>query len=186
LGPSDLLVLTTRPPLDDKQYKDKKKVIPSRSWFETKMVFPAMRDIFRWCSRLEVDLTEKAAGALREKFKNRAFLAFHIDAAASYASSTAHEKCEKQEPWDRMTTAAYLVHTRQLWPRGPELLAAFGMGGTVGLVWAYLLRKRFPHLLQGSRFVMAEIVRNGPLPPRPLTLEFADKWSARVIADLPL
>jgi hypothetical protein len=186
LGPSDLLVLTTRPPLDDEPFKDKKKVIPSRSWFETKFVFPAMRDVFKWCSRLEVSLTEKAAGALTNKFKNRAILDFHIDADASYESSAAHEKCAKQEPWDSMTSAAYLVHTRELWPQGPELLAAFGMSGTMGLGWAYLLRKRFPHLLQGSRFAMAEIVRNGPLPSSPLTLEFADKWDVRVIADLPL
>jgi hypothetical protein len=98
LGPSDLLVLTTRPPLDDKPYKDKKKVIPSRYWFEREVIFGALKPaFFTFCSRLEVDVSENVSEALLDEFKNRAILCFHIDAEASYASSSPHKKWALRE-----------------------------------------------------------------------------------------
>jgi hypothetical protein len=183
LTPSDLLVLTTRPPLDDRVYKQKKVVIRSGSFFEKEVLFPALRGYFDYCSRLEVCLTSKIAAKLAAGYKNRAMLEFRANSTASYKSTGAYEKVDGQIPWGDLTTAVYLVHTSELWPGGPQLLATFGLSGAASLIWAYLLRTKFSQLLEGQRFVMAEVTRTGPLPTEPLDLRFCDEWLVKIITE---
>jgi hypothetical protein len=59
------------------------------------------------------------------------------------------------------------------------------MSGTIGLVWSYVIRTRFPDLVdERPRFIMAEIVRSTPIPPpAQMTLGFADGWKATIIAN---
>ncbi len=71
IKPSHLIVLTTRPPLDDATHGDKKLVQPSHTHLE-KQVFAECRKYFAVSSRSHVQLTP-AAGANFEK----AELVFH-------------------------------------------------------------------------------------------------------------
>lgn len=193
LTPSDLIVLTTRPPLDDKSARDKKVVGHSRTWLE-KQVFAALRRHCTFCSRGEVHLTRETSAALEDGYKNRSDLQFRINSSSAYKDVYAYRNQQEHRPWNRCATAAYLVHTRSIsiedgphGGKGPELLAVFGMEGAVTLVWAYLLRTKFSDLLEGPRFAMAEIVmENQDLLSRPITLSFADSWEAKIIANRPL
>lgn len=175
-GSSDLLVLTTRPPLSDRPHREKKVVTPSNTWLERK-IFDVLRSYFSHCSRLEVALQEQLAVHLPGDYSNRAILSFYTSAEAAYKTAIPYKASASYAQWNENTTASYLVYSQALWNSGPRLLCVFCMGGTIGLIWAYLIRTRFPELIEGEpRFVMAEITRSGPLPSTPVDLSFADQW----------
>ncbi len=189
LTSSDILVLTTRPPLNDMPYKHRRTVTPSGTDFEQMKLFPVLTQHFLYCSRVDVVLSKTLAGSLKKGYENRAHVEFYQRAEASYKSTGSYNKHPTDcVGWDARTTAAYLLQTPPIWEGGPRLLTAFGMSGTIGLVWSYLLRTRFPDLLDDrSRFVMAEIIRSTPIPPpAQMTLGFADDWEATIIANLEL
>lgn len=189
LSSTDLLVLTTRPPLDDKPFKHRRFVTPSGTKFEQTKLFPVLRRYLRHCSRVEVTLSEELASSLTDGYVNRASLEFYQSAEAGYKSCGSYDKHPTGcEPRDEKATATYLLHTPPLWKGGPRLLTAFGMSGTMGLVWAYTLRTRFPEFVDDKpRFVMAEIVPSTPIPPpAQMTLGFADDWKATIIANKEL
>ncbi len=203
LTPRDLLVLTTRPPLNDVPYRDKRVVDQSGSWLE-RQLFRVFRHYFNHCSRHEVTLTDDVIRNVPEEFKNRGSLDFYMDAEATYKHSCldgdgrkarfSKRACDEGRS-HRLRSAAFLLHTPSIiWQEddgklvgnGPEILLGFGMGGTIGLVWAYLLSKKLPRLLEGHRFLMAELVRDHPLPSKPINLSFADHWKVEIIFDQPL
>src|SRR6185503_1572604 len=86
---------------------------------------------------------------------------------------------KRPEP-GRSESAAFMIFEPEAWPGGPGLLAACGMGGTETLVWAYVLRPRFSHLVGQCRFVMAKIIEQD-LPEQPLTMDFANSWDIRLL-----
>ena len=55
IKPSDLVVLTTRPPLSDKTHGDKKKMLRSCTHLEDQ-VFKACRKYFKVCARPHVEI----------------------------------------------------------------------------------------------------------------------------------
>jgi hypothetical protein len=199
----DLLVLTTRPPLNDVPYRHKRVVDRSGSWLE-KQLFRVFRQYFNHCSRHEVTLTDDVIRNVPDEFKNRGCLDFYMDAEATYKHScldgeerTARfsKRLSGETRSHKLRSAAFLLHTPSIiWQEddgepaghGPEILLGFGMGGTIGLVWAYLLSKKHPELLKGHRFLMAELVRDHPLPSNPISLSFADHWKVEIIFDQPL
>ena len=71
IKPEDLIVLTTRPPLDDPKHGDKKLVLHSGTHLE-KQIFAECRKYLGVCARSHVELTQ-AVGANFEK----AELVFH-------------------------------------------------------------------------------------------------------------
>jgi hypothetical protein len=138
-----------------------------------------------------------------DEFKNRGCLDFYMDAEATYKHScldgegraVRFSKRLSGETPQKLRSAVFLLHTPSItWQEddgnpvghGPEILLGFGMGGTIGLVWAYLLSKKHPELLEGHRFLMAELVRDNPLPSNPINLSFADHWKVEIIFDQPL
>ena len=201
LSPRDLLVLTTRPPLNDVPYRDKRVVDRSGSWLE-RQLFRVFRQYFNHCSRHEVTLTDDVIRNVPEELKNRGSLDFYMNAEANYKHSRLDGNGKarfsrgpsEEVRSHKFRSAAFLLHTPSIiWQeddgkpvgKGPEILLGFGMGGTIGLVWAYLLSKS-PGLLEGHRFLMAELVRDHPLPSNPISLSFADHWKVDIIFDQPL
>jgi len=180
IGDSDLLVLTTRPPLSDRPLREKKVVTPSGTWLEER-IFDALRSYFSHCSRAEVALQSRLASQLPRDYSNRAILNFYISTEAAYKMAISYKEAGPYAHWNENTTASYLTYTDALWKGGPRLLAVFCMSGTMGLIWAYLVRTRFPELLDGPRVVVAEMKRQGPLPRSPLDLSFADQWEVNLV-----
>lgn len=196
---TDLLVLTTRPPLNDRPMVDKRFVRRSRTQLEAR-VFAALGPHLDSCNRDHVYLTETCAARLKPEYQNRALLDFftrRLSGSArtevSYQTGHAYEE-GKFAPFDApRTTAAYLIHTApiELGRRrgGPRLLVSFAMSGTFALAWAYLLRSQrstatrglLRETLKAPTFVMAELVLQQPIPAQPRDLSFADTWQVRLI-----
>lgn len=140
LGPTDLIVLVTRPPLDDEPHDDK-PVQRSGTGLERR-VLGALRTWFlEYCSRVEVRLHPR----LRERLESE-----RPDAARrgciEYSQKTGAYKLTWTHQFlgvppvgregGRLRTGGYLIFTPEGWPGGPGILAAFGMGGFETMTWA--------------------------------------------------
>jgi hypothetical protein len=180
LRKTDLLLLTTRPPIHDSAVGDKKGIPRSYTMFEEKLFEGPLRERFERCARSEILLTNETAAISAEIAKRQAIV-FRQNGGAmyqSYGSPITREwrRFKKPPP----LTAAFLLYSEQAWPGGPALLAAFGMGGTETLVWCYQLATRFRHLLFTTPFAMAEL-RTEPLAERPTSIAFADSWEVTIL-----
>jgi len=184
LNPSDIVVLTTRPPLNDGDGWDRKHIQKSGSSLEQAILAGVGRH-FDNCRRSSIRLNQETAAHLgpaadRAEIQFRVYKRSHYRRHRNpYGNAAARHFVTRPAA---NTTAAFLVST-PLAPGGPHLLNAFGMDGTTTLVWCYLLRTRFPHLLDGPRVVVAEI-ETTDLPHRPSRLAFADAWPVRLLLDL--
>ncbi|HKC62405.1 MAG TPA: hypothetical protein VKB86_02150 [Pyrinomonadaceae bacterium] len=184
LTSSDLLVLNTRPPLDDIEEDDKKRVPLGHTSLEAD-VFKALKLYFRTCARSHIKLSENVAEQLPADFRNRANIMFRQCYDGSYLKYRGYGDRFWQKPVDERLTAFYLIQIPSLWKGGPGLLAAFGMAGTETLAWNYLLRTRFQKWVGAYQFIMAEVVPS-KLPKQPTDLTFADGWKVRPIIRIPL
>lgn len=184
LGPTDVLVLTTRPPLHDDPF-DRKYIKRSGTGLE-RSILQSVGTHFSVCRRSYVMLSEEMAAKLKQT--NRGEIEFTMYTGAYYKRyRTPYTRRRKQHQWERpenpTVTAAFLLLTR-LWENGPSLLNAFGMDGTSTLIWCYRLRTDYAHFLnlETPRFVMAEMV--GSLVPEfPPTLSFARDWQIDILLD---
>lgn len=184
LSPSDLLVVSTRPPIDDRKMANKRTVPESGSELELD-VFSALKFYFKRCARSRVTLQAHIAQRLPDAFRERADIMFHQNTDGTYMKYRPFTGGFWQKPNPPNATALYLARIPSAWENGPGLLAAFGMSGTDTLVWSYLLRTRFPEWLDSCAFVMAEVAPP-PLPRHPTDLSFADGWEVTPILRLPL
>ncbi len=188
--PADVIVLTTRPPLDDELGWDRKKIERSYTKLEHE-ILAHVRPLFRTCRRTVIQLARPLADELGT-FMDRASITFGVygapkkdtpaavSVAVYKATGNPYTRGPKSAPATQPCTSAFLV-VRRLEPNGPTLIVAFGMDGIMTLVWCYLLRTRFPHLLRSPRFVMAEIWPRA-IPANAQSLAFADDWRV----DFPL
>ncbi|MFH1681017.1 MAG: hypothetical protein ABIH26_10275 [Candidatus Eisenbacteria bacterium] len=186
LKPSDLLVLTTRPPMDDVYSEARKAMCPSYTTLEEK-VFNTFRSFFDICARDQIKIARFMADRLPAKYADRGQIQFRQRQCADYRFVRRDEKGRWKVVQGDRRTALFLVLTGDSWPNGPRLLAVFGIGGNETLVWAYLLQTRLWRDLQidSPRFVMAEM-KTGKIPPRPHDLSFADNLDVRVLLNVPL
>lgn len=174
---SDLLVLPTRPPLDDDPGVDKRIISKSTTKLEEK-VMKAVRPFFAECCRARIQFTPELASKLPPGQRGKRKLFFKQYDVATYKDSPE-------------TTAGFLVFVPEIEPDGPSLLVAFGMGGVETLVWTHWVRVNGLQLLQDllssreKRFVMAEfgVPRCSNIPT---LLRFADRCHANKILDIPL
>jgi hypothetical protein len=168
LRETDVILLTTRPPMDDRNVGDKKGIRRGYTTLEEKLLEGALRRYFARCARSEVLLTDEIA-RISPEIARRQSCMFRQNGGAmyySYGSPTTGEwRHFKKDP--QPLTAAFLVYEEHAWPGGPALLAAFGMGGTETLVWSYFLATRLSHLLFTTSFAMAEL--RAPLLAEPPT-----------------
>jgi len=194
LTATDLLVLTTRPPLDDDSEVHRKAINRSSTKLESSVLDETLCNYFDCCSRAHVMVNEKFADFMT--FPDRSEIEFHVFQDTEHGGHKSRYKryrdvhaCKGTEahrwhdPKEQNLTAAYMILTRI--KDGPMLLNAFGMGGQTTLIWCYLLRTKFAYLLKSPRFVIAEI-ETDPRPLRPATLSFALKWKVTLLLNHPL
>ena len=177
IKPGHLIVLTTRPPLDDAAHGDKKLVQPSRTHLE-KQVFTECRKYFAVSSRSHVRLTP-AAGANFEK----AELVFHQHKSARLKSYKRLDEfrgrgVSKQEN----ISLGFFLRAKTIPEYGCGLLASFGMGSRETLVWNRIVRTRYPEWVGRPAFIVAEMNLT-QIPANPVTLEFVDQIKTKILLE---
>jgi hypothetical protein len=184
---SALLVLTTRPPIDDPEQssivrrkaaplsgppeadgqKLKKIIKRSNNWLERR-IFDRLDSIFAHCDRRKIEIRlEPKCEPLKLQFE------------------MGQEAKVVRKAW----TVGFFIYIDALWNGGPDLLCAFGMSGAMTLIWCYLLSTRrdvrdelgvqmtprFGVPKGASRLIVARIL-DPIIPHEPRVLGFADGW----------
>jgi hypothetical protein len=159
----DLLLVTTRPPLDDSEEGDARRVEKSGTALEGK-IFGVFRKYFKTCSRSRIELSDGIARRMTElglPWRERANVAFRMNAGAGYSGCA--DTVGQWTPHPRADlTAAYLIYCTDTWAEGPALLGAFAMGGTETMMWGATLARRYSSVLQEltstgrNTFIMVE------------------------------
>jgi len=175
---TDLILLSTRPPIDDCSVEGRPRMSRSFTTLEDKL-FQTVTQWLARCARTEILLTDDAARVSPE-IAARQSMIFHRNCDARYQSYGSPVTGEWRHFKTTPLTATFLLYAEHAWPGGPALLTAFGMGGTDTLVWCYLLATRFANLLCTTPFAMAEM-RTGVWPERPESMSFADSWEVTVL-----
>lgn len=206
LGEDDLLVISSRPPLSEKPKASEERTVkvhfPSTSRFEQRILFPTLREYLIYCSREEIQVDLSKAGWLQPRYRNREDLTFFLKPnekknrfEAAYSIAGRAGKFEGFEA--NRTTAAYLVHTGPLempgGRKGPRVLVAFGVSGTVGLVFAHHLWQQtfepFQGLLQDAlatpSMAIVEIGVTRDVPSYYTNLDFTNEWRYTLITKRP-
>ena len=186
---ADLLVMVTRPPLDEDV---KKPIQRSNSQLEN-AVMSVIRPYFEKCSRNHIMLQSCTARLLKHDFSDHAEIVFQ-----QYADWAWYKRLRgmaKDLDDSNPRTAAFLVFIPKRSPSLPALLAIFGMGGNDTLLWARLLRERyFDNVLEILRsetahFLMAELSPGNnkeamePISQCEALDDIARSWKVTIIAN---
>jgi hypothetical protein len=179
LDTNDLIVLLTRPPLDDPERDCQLGIERSNTTLEA-AIFRALRRFFVEVTRHRVKLTDKLADRLPLK-QARAWMEFRLHGSYALSGWRQADRSFEKAQTRPVTTMAFACKSR-VGADGPSLLCAFGMGGTATLAWIRWLsrspeaplRRLLNH--QGAAFIMYRIEEMPPLPDLPLTLDFVDEW----------
>ena len=200
LGNNALIVLPTRPPLDDKgEGQPRRHLRPSSTALE-RAVHAPFDLFFERCARNAVALAAEPAALLSPDKQNRRSTTYYQYTRNGLEVTWAFYKTlDGRKPSSNRdrSTAVFLVHVPQLWRGGPALLSAFGMGANETLFWTHILRTRMNDLLvdvlksEKPRFVMCELSTGTGWTSKPLrapldllTLSSAsDVWQAEPIVD---
>jgi hypothetical protein len=173
----DLLVLTTRPPLDDRRHGDKKHMDESYTHVE-QQVFAEFRKYLAVCARSHVELTQ----AVGEKVE-KADLTFYQHKSARLKSyKRLDEFRNKRTPEDSEIAIGFFLRTPSIPVYGCGLLACYGMGGWETLIWNRIVRTRYAEWVNTPLFVVGQFDMKG-LPARPHTLDFVDKIKVELLLE---
>ncbi len=191
LGESDILLLTTRPPIDDDE-GGWKPLCKSDSALEAE-IFDALEPCLHHCSRKEISLQKSVGRNLKEGYQNRSNIEFEVIGQQASYKWVYEGGAKTYEPWSEKMSAGYIIHV-PLKKRRTRLLVIFGMSGTLTLLWAYRLSKLRGVLKQSlsePSFTQVEMVRTVPIPyekhaTKPATFEFCDGWDLKVVGKCKL
>jgi hypothetical protein len=175
--PTDLLVLPTRPPLDDAggTLRRRRKIIRAARTELEAAIFKVVSRYFKYCSRKRVILSAYGASRLRVKdpqmwedievyeYWNGAEIQRHWVGVESIKADSR-----------RRSTIAFFLRVNRVPGLGCGLVVSFGMNGNGTLIWNRHVRRAHPEWLSEPGFVMAEIIFRKPIPERPVTPEVFD------------
>jgi hypothetical protein len=197
LGKNDILVISSRPPMNQhtQAVGGVRISLPSASEFEQKILFKELRRYLVHCSRKEIGLDLKMAESLLPAYWDREQLEFYVKPAkgrfeAAYYTTSGRAGCAKFKK-DR-TTVGYLIYTEPLempgGQTGPRVLALFGVSGTVGIIFANQIWKQKHEVFRGllekamtrPSLSMVEMTVKD-VPAYFTNLDFADDWEYKLI-----
>jgi hypothetical protein len=179
LQPGDMLVVPTRPPMDDIYHGDKVHSQPGFTSIEQK-IFQACRPYLQVCSRAHIRLSLSAAGWLPDAFANRADVTFYQIKEPWYLKLARLDGGGRRAKVSGQT-AGYVLYLPALESlRGAGLLVVFGMGGTQTLVLCHRLRSDLAWLFDEPGFTMIEMTAPEDEPAFN-GLEFAHEWKLETI-----
>lgn len=192
LTESDILLLTTRPPIDDKA----RAIHPLR-----KSGTALEKDIFsmlgqkclKTCSRKEIVLQESLAQLLPDAYQDRSAITYEVmGQEASYKNVEGGELRQRYAAWSAETSSGYMIHL-PLGADRPRLLTIFSLSGTMTLLWAYRLGKLrdvLDRALSVPSFTLGEMVRTGPIPSEKgwpqATFDFCLNWELKIVGPCKL
>jgi hypothetical protein len=173
LSESDLIVVTTRVPLDDEEEAGY-KIIPRSYTPRESIVFSTVRQCFlKRCSRKRISL----AKPLRD-FR----IGLKLDKGIFHFSYRSAATFRGKKNMAFLLYAPHLLDPDKKKPPGPKLLVSFSPAGVENWLWARALRRLHPDLL--SQIITSDKYwcvigtwdpKAAPIPPRPRTLTFADR-----------
>lgn len=182
LGPRHEVLVTTRPPLDDELHGEPKQVLRGYTELEWR-VLQAVRPYFEHLSRSQVRLSKKVVEKLPHGYEPYANAVVYQRVCAWYQEFPFAPRGQKTPK--RKSTPVFLLRKPRFTRDGATLVLAFGMDGTMGLIWSYLLARVHTDWLFEPGFRMVEL--SGPeLPERPTDLRLALDWKAEEVVYLPL
>ena len=180
IKPEDLIVLTTRPPLDDSRHGDKRLVRRSGTHLE-EQIFAECRTFLAVCARTHVQLTRMVGANF-----DQGDLVFHSYKSARLKYFKGLEEFRpRMVPKESDIAIGFFLRTKAIPEYGCGLLASFGMGGRETLIWNRIVRTRFPDWVNRCAFIVAEMDLAG-IPPNPVTLDFADQIRAKILLEHPI
>ena len=191
-GKGELLVMTTRPTLNNDHEDDFLIIQGSDSPLENRII-TAVRPHFSACSRREVILSPRYMNAFKKNYEDRCSTTYtakgkktkYLNIARYQATVNKNKSIRKWTHQDGIRTGAYLLYIREAWESGPDVLVCFSMTGSIGLIWAYLVRTKFPYLLDKPVIAMSELII-GDIPDRPTDLSFTLDWDVQILLDKKL
>ena len=185
LEPGDLVIVPTRPPLNDLDHQDKVRSQPGFTTLEQK-IFRECRQYLDVCSRSHVRFTPAVAERLPGNFADRA------DVTVRQVKGPWYRVLKRLDGRGRPSrfsdrprrTAAYLLYLPEVKTlHRAGLLVAFGMGGDQTLVFAHRLRTDLEPLLDRPGFTMVEMTA-----PDDATacggLAFAHDWKMEIVLQM--
>jgi len=179
----DLILMTTRPAMQDGIIGDRRGIPRSYTVLEDDLFKEPLGKVFDCCARSQIRLADLIA-SISPEIAARQLMQFRQNGGAAYQAYSSRHRDWTRVEIGSTQTAAFLVYVEHAWPGGPAFLLAFGVGGTETLVWCRLLQTRFPELLCTKSFVMVEL--HSEAPKQPQTLDFADSWDVRILGTAPL
>jgi hypothetical protein len=177
IKPKDLIVLATRPPLDDRRHGDKKHLDESYTHLE-EQVFAEFRKYLAICARSHVQLTQ----AIGADFEKADFMFYQHKSARLKFFKRLDEFRNRKPAKDSETAIGFFLRTPAIPVYRCGLLACFGMGGWETLIWNRIVRTRFPKWVNRPSFVIGQFDMRG-LPPRPPTLDFVDRIKVEILLE---
>jgi len=177
IKPENLLVLTTRPPLDDPKHGDKKHLDRSHTHLEDQ-VFLEFRNYLAICARSHMQLTPKVGA----DFDKADFNFYQHKSARLKSFKRLDEFRNKKTPEDSDLAIGFFLRTRSIPVYGCGLIACFGMGGWETLIWNRIVRTRYTEWVNRPCFVIGQFDMKS-LPAKPSTLTFADKIKVEILLE---
>lgn len=192
LQAGDLLLLTTRPPIEHWLNADLitrlGQLKPGGNDLETE-IFTAIAPFFRFVSRRNVELSPTAAAWLHPDWQAYAVVDFtsRTHALVTYVTpSGAPHVAGHPVAQKKRFTVGYFIKLHAIPKFRCGLLCCFAVSGVENLLFARLVRRRFPHWLapgwQGfgmARFTVPLAAEDTPLS----SADFDDEIAADVLAE---
>lgn len=165
----DALLQVTRTPLDDEIEGKRKRVLRGHNDVE-EATFDVWRRYLHKSDRLHVILEQRVRAELAKEHGHFGYMTF----AEAEGARLKGPGTRRPTP-STGTTVAFLLRLDEAWPRGPGLIAAFGMDGVITLGWAYRLAHDCGEFLERRGFSLVRIEYDA-LPDGHGGLESCDDW----------
>lgn len=180
---ADLMQSTTRPPLNDVQQGDRRRVPKGYTSLEVQTDI-VWRLYFAILARSHVALHPWLHPHLPAGYENRRDMYFLQTGNSNYKVLNACDGTGRRDFQGGRRTAAFLVNQPELWRGGPRFIGYFGMDGESTLAFARKLRRECPELLDRPGLHMVEL-ESSPVPDRVPDLGWTEDWKLERLFSVP-
>ena len=182
----DLVVCTTRPPMDDFYQAGKKdwRIIRRSDDHLEKAIFQELRVYFTHVSRNSTILSPAAQKLLPPQFTDLAFISYHTRGKATIGNLVTQRSGREvslHAPAD-FNSIGFFLHLPKIngYPSG--MVVSFSMGGYENLLWNRIVRLKYDRWLKQPTFACALL--NLPAEPtEPLTPKLADHAPVKILIE---